>query len=84
MDLMKEIISEGVCLNIPDPNPRGFEVSPLHNCVEYDLLEGVPILVDAGANSEHQSFEGLQADSHSSSHCPRQPPNGEDVACSWC
>ena len=50
VDLMKEIISEGVCVNIPDPNPRGFEVSPLHNCVEYDLLEGVSILVDAGAN----------------------------------
>ena len=50
VDLMKELISEGACVNIPDPNPHGFEVSPLHNCVEYDLLEGVPILVDAGAN----------------------------------
>ena len=49
VDLMKELILEGVCVNYP-PIPHAFEVSPLHYCVENDLLEGVPILVDAGAN----------------------------------
>ena len=60
VDLMKEIISEGACVNIPDPNPRGFEVSPLHNCVEYDLLEGVPILVDSGANVSIRALKGYK------------------------
>ena len=49
VDLMKELILEGVCVNFP-PIPHGYEMSPLHYCVENNLLEGVPILVDAGAD----------------------------------
>ena len=48
--LMKDLITSGVCVNFPPNVPTDADFSPLHNCVEYDLLEGVPILVDAGAN----------------------------------
>ena len=48
--LMKDLITSGVCVNFPPNVPVDADFSPLHNCVEYDLLEGVPILVDAGAN----------------------------------
>ena len=48
--LMKDLITSGVCVNFPPNVPADADFSPLHNCVEYDLLEGVPILVDAGAN----------------------------------
>ena len=47
VDLMKEIISEGVCVNIPDPNPRGFEVKMLlaHGADPYCLIHGLrPVL----------------------------------------
>ena len=61
VELMKELISKGACVNFPDPNDHadfglipsiiyGQGLSPLHYCVDCDLLEGVPILVDAGAN----------------------------------
>ena len=53
VELMKELISEGACVNFPDPYCHaGFDLdrSPLHYCVDCDLLEGVPVLVDAGAN----------------------------------
>ena len=48
--LMKELISKGVCVNFPAELPKDAEFSPLHNCVEYNLLEGIPLLVDAGAD----------------------------------
>ena len=48
--LMKELISKGVCVNFPAELPKDVEFSPLHNCVEYNLLEGIPLLVDAGAD----------------------------------
>ena len=46
--LMKDLIASGVCVNFPLNVPADADFSPLHNCVEYDLLEGVN--VDAGAN----------------------------------
>ena len=48
--LMKELISKGVCVNFPADLPKDVEFSPLHNCMEYNLLEGIPLLVDAGAD----------------------------------
>ena len=48
--LMKELVSKGVCVNFPVELPKDTEFSPLHNCVEYNLLEGIPLLVDAGAD----------------------------------
>ena len=47
---MKDLIASGVCVNFPPNAPADADFSPLHNCVEHNLLEGVPILVDAGAN----------------------------------
>ena len=49
VNLMKDLITSGVC-ELPPNVPADADFSPLHNCVEYDLPEGVPILVDAGAN----------------------------------
>ena len=50
VNLMKDLITSGVCVNFPPNVPADADFSPLHTCVEYNLLEGVPILVDAGAN----------------------------------
>ena len=50
--LMKELISKGVCVNFPAELPKDAEFSPLHNCVDYNLLEGIPLLVDAGADGD--------------------------------
>ena len=50
MILMEEVISKGVCVNFPAGLPNDAEFSPLHNCVDYNLLEGIPLLVDAGAD----------------------------------
>ena len=50
MILMEEVISKGVCVNFPADLPKDAEFSPLHNCVDYNLLEGIPLLVDAGAD----------------------------------
>ena len=70
VNLMKDLITSGVCVNFPPNVPADADFSPLHNCVEYNLLEGVPISSGCRSQCEHQSFEGLQANSHSSSHCP--------------
>ena len=39
-----------MCVNFPADLPKDAEFSPLHNCVDYNLLEGIPLLVDAGAD----------------------------------
>ena len=50
VNLMKDLITSEVCVNFPPNVPADADFSPLHNCIEYNLLEGVYILLDAGAN----------------------------------
>ena len=53
---MMELISIGVCVNFPQPLPKGVEYSPLHTCVSYDMIEGISPLVDAGADVNIRTF----------------------------
>ena len=42
--LLKDLISEGACVNMPENNPKSFVCSPLMQCVECDFVEGVSVL----------------------------------------
>ena len=53
--LLKDLISEGACVNMPENNPEGFVCSPLMQCVEYDFVEGVSVLVEGGAEVDFRS-----------------------------
>ena len=83
--LMKELISKGVCVNFPAELPKDAEFSPLHNCVEYNLLEGIPLLVDAGADVDiHARDKHRPCNSTSSCYSCRGAPNGEGTDVTWC
>ena len=53
--LLKDLISEGACVNMPENNPEGFVCSPLMQCVEYDFVEGMSVLVEGGAEVDFRS-----------------------------
>ena len=57
-DLIKDLISEGACVNIPEDNPRRFEFSPLHMCADGDFVEGVAVLIGGGAEVDLRSSTG--------------------------
>ena len=55
VDLLKDMISKGACVNLPENNPKCFVCSPLMQCVEYDFVEGISVLVKGGAEVDFQS-----------------------------
>ena len=59
---MKAIVSQGACVNFPDPLPKGSTVySPLHSCVVFDMVEGISPLVAARADVNIRTHELFQA-----------------------
>ena len=51
-------------MNFPSNVPVDADFSSLHNCVEYNLLEGVPIQVDVGANLSIRALKDTSTPIH--------------------